>query len=63
MHDAPLLIIVDTGTGKDMLARACHLRSHRGGQPFLSLNCASLPDDVAESELYGRAAGAYPNAF
>lgn len=63
MHDAPLLIIGDTGTGKDMLARACHQRSHRGGQPFLALNCASLPDDVAESELFGHAAGAYPNAF
>lgn len=61
MHDAPLLIIGDTGTGKDMLARACHLRSHRSSKPFLALNCASLPDDVAESELFGHAAGAYPN--
>ncbi|WP_017346214.1 transcriptional regulator TyrR [Pantoea sp. A4] len=63
MHDAPLLIIGDTGTGKDMLARACHLRSARGKKPFLALNCASLPDDVAESELFGHAAGAYPNAL
>ncbi|EXU76860.1 MULTISPECIES: transcriptional regulator TyrR [Erwinia] len=63
MLDAPLLIVGDTGTGKDMLARACHLRSARGKKPFLALNCASLPDDVAESELYGHAAGAYPNAL
>ncbi|XXN65084.1 transcriptional regulator TyrR [Enterobacter ludwigii] len=63
MHDAPLLIVGDTGTGKDMLARACHLRSARGKKPFLALNCASLPDDVAESELFGHAAGAYPNAL
>ncbi|CUU24138.1 Regulatory protein TyrR [Duffyella gerundensis] len=63
MLDAPLLIIGDTGTGKDMLARACHLRSARGKKPFLALNCASLPDDVAESELFGHAAGAYPNAL
>ncbi|MCX8955994.1 transcriptional regulator TyrR [Erwinia psidii] len=63
MLDAPLLIIGDTGTGKDMLARACHLRSPRGKNPFLALNCASLPDDVAESELFGHAAGAYPNAL
>ncbi|HBV40275.1 MAG TPA: transcriptional regulator TyrR, partial [Erwinia sp.] len=49
--------------GKDMLARACHLRSARGKKPFLALNCASLPDDVAESELFGHAAGAYPNAL
>ncbi|SQK74972.1 Transcriptional regulatory protein tyrR [Tatumella ptyseos] len=63
VHDAPLLITGETGTGKDMLARACHQRSHRHLQPFLALNCASLPDDVAESELFGHAAGAYPNAL
>lgn len=63
MLDAPLLIVGDTGTGKDILARACHLRSPRGKQPFLALNCAALPDDVAESELFGHAAGAYPNAL
>ncbi|MFU9136164.1 transcriptional regulator TyrR [Erwinia tasmaniensis] len=63
MLDAPLLIVGDTGTGKDMLARACHLRSARGKKPFLALNCASLPDDVAESELFGHAAGAYLNAL
>ncbi|MEQ0580945.1 transcriptional regulator TyrR [Pantoea dispersa] len=63
MHDAPLLIVGDTGTGKDMLARACHLRSARGKKPFLALNCGSIPDDVAESELFGHAAGAYPNAL
>jgi len=63
MLDAPLLIVGDTGTGKDMLARACHLRSARGKKPFLALNCASLPDDVAESELFGHAPGAYPNAL
>ncbi|MCK8538396.1 transcriptional regulator TyrR [Yersinia ruckeri] len=62
MLDAPLLLIGDTGTGKDLLARACHLRSSRGKKPFLGLNCASLPDDVVESELFGYAPGAYPNA-
>ncbi|MBX9444233.1 transcriptional regulator TyrR [Dickeya chrysanthemi] len=63
MLDAPLLLIGETGTGKDMLARACHLRSRRGKKPFLALNCAALPDDVMESELYGHAPGAYPNAL
>lgn len=63
MLDAPLLLVGETGTGKDMLARACHLRSPRGKQPFLALNCAALPDDVMESELYGHAPGAYPNAL
>jgi len=63
MLDAPLLIVGDTGTGKDMLAHACHMRSPRGSQAFLALNCAALPDDVMESELFGHAAGAYPNAL
>ncbi len=63
MLDAPLLITGDTGTGKDMLAYACHRRSPRSNAPFLALNCAALPDDVAESELFGHAAGAYPNAL
>ncbi|MDR0219294.1 MAG: transcriptional regulator TyrR [Enterobacteriaceae bacterium] len=61
MLDAPLLLIGDTGTGKDEFAKACHLRSARGKQPFLGLNCASMPDDVVESELFGYAAGAYPS--
>jgi len=63
MHDAPLLIVGETGTGKDIIARACHQLSSRHNQPFLALNCGSLPDDVAESELFGHAAGAYPNAL
>ncbi|AOM40275.1 transcriptional regulator TyrR [Xenorhabdus hominickii] len=63
MLDAPLLLIGETGTGKDEFAKACHLRSARGEQPFLGLNCASMPDDVVESELFGYAAGAYPNAL
>lgn len=63
MLDAPLLIMGETGTGKDVLAHACHLRSARGRKPFLALNCAALPDEVAESELFGHAAGAYPNAL
>ncbi|WP_261815326.1 transcriptional regulator TyrR [Vibrio gallicus] len=52
--DQPLLIEGDTGTGKEMLARACHARSSRAQKPFIVLSCASIPDDVAESELFGR---------
>ncbi|EEB45093.1 Sigma-54 interaction domain protein [Providencia alcalifaciens DSM 30120] len=63
MLDEPLLLVGETGTGKDILAKACHLHSARGNAPFLGLNCASLPDDVVESELFGYAAGAYPNAI
>ncbi|WP_272668513.1 transcriptional regulator TyrR [Providencia sp. PROV145] len=62
MLDEPLLLVGETGTGKDILAKACHLHSARGKEPFLGLNCASMPDDVVESELFGYAAGAYPNA-
>lgn len=61
--NAPLLISGDTGTGKDIIALACHSYSERSNMPFLALNCAALPDEVVESELYGHAAGAYPNAL
>lgn len=60
--DDLLLLVGDTGTGKDIFAKACHLLSDRARLPFLGLNCASMPDDVVESELFGYAAGAYPNA-
>ncbi len=59
--DQPLLIQGETGTGKEMMARACHNRSVRGSHPFLVLSCASMPDDVAETELFGHAPGAFNN--
>ncbi|MFD2177406.1 transcriptional regulator TyrR [Veronia pacifica] len=51
--DAPLLIQGETGTGKEMLARACHQRSHRSSDAFMLVNCVSMPDDAAETELFG----------
>lgn len=59
MLDQPLLIEGDTGTGKEMLARACHNRSLRSANSFLVLSCASMPDDVAETELFGHAPGTF----
>ncbi|MFW0765723.1 transcriptional regulator TyrR [Trabulsiella odontotermitis] len=55
MLTAPLLISGDTGTGKDLLALACHLASPRATKPYLALNCASIPEDAVESELFGHA--------
>jgi len=60
--DAPLLVMGETGTGKEMLAKACHQHSLRRDKPFLALNCASLPDNVAESELFGHGEGAFEGA-
>lgn len=53
--NAPLLITGDTGTGKDLIAHACHLASPRAQKPYLALNCASIPEDAVESELFGHA--------
>ncbi|MGL5948490.1 MAG: sigma 54-interacting transcriptional regulator [Aeromonas sp.] len=58
-HTAPLLIEGETGSGKEWLARACHAASPRANKPFMALNCGALPDNVAETELFGYAAGAF----
>lgn len=55
--DAPLLIEGETGVGKELLAKACHFASRRYNRPFLAINCAALPDNVAESELFGHSEG------
>ncbi len=55
MLSAPLLITGDTGTGKDLFAYACHRASPRSAKPYLALNCASIPEDAVESELFGHA--------
>ncbi|MDO5053855.1 sigma 54-interacting transcriptional regulator [Pasteurella oralis] len=52
--DAPLLIQGETGTGKDLIAKACHLAGSRCQNKFIAVNCAGLPNQDAESEMFGR---------
>ncbi len=59
--DGNILIVGDTGAGKEQIAKACHDNSRHSEGEFVTLNCASLPDDVAETELFGYAKGAYGN--
>ena len=60
--DAPLLLLGETGTGKELVAHACHQASGRKAAPFLALNCAAVPENLAESELFGYAPGAFSGA-
>jgi len=61
-RDIPILILGDTGTGKELLARAIHVDSVRSRQAFVAVNCASIPETLIEAELFGYEDGAFTGA-
>ncbi|MFN3984095.1 MAG: sigma-54 interaction domain-containing protein [Rhodocyclaceae bacterium] len=60
--DAPVLLLGETGTGKELIAQAIHAASPRAGKPFIAVNVAAIPENLLETEFFGAAPGAYTGA-
>lgn len=62
LSDAPVLILGETGSGKEVVARAIHTRSRRAAGPFLRVNCGAIPSELVDSELFGHEKGSFTGA-
>lgn len=63
LSDARVLVLGANGTGKELVAHALHDQSRRAGGPFIEVNCAAIPSELIESELFGHEKGAFTSAI